>query len=126
MNRYPRLTAADRAKLPTRHLRERSHTPTLYRDTSTTHDPSVGGLWYDVTYVGDSIGQIVSTWSMRDGVHWIIKRNGTIADPADPERPRVFTSRVDAINALLEAAGWRGDYDPGTGHKPFATPLHHR
>lgn len=104
---HKRLGPANRVRVqPRRSLRELKFTPTFYRSPRTRHEPGLGGVEYTVTFVGDELGQVMSTWSLLDSVHWIAYRGGFIPDEADDTRPKAYPSRIAATNALLAAAGW--------------------
>jgi hypothetical protein len=117
VNVYRRLGPVDRSNIPDYQPRgrERKHGPMMYRDGATRHDPGCGGVWYEVTYLGVEIGTAISTWSLRDGVHWIAERGGGIVvSREDPSRPLAHATRAEAINTLLMITGWRPDYAPSS------------
>lgn len=99
--------------MPRFHHRVRGLDPRFYRDETTRHEPGLGGMWLHVTYGGEDLGEIVSRWSYRDGVHWQIIISGMVVAEPSSNRPLALTSRDEAANVLLSAHGWEPNYNPG-------------
>jgi hypothetical protein len=101
-----------------RHHRPRKHQPSLHRDRTTVHQPGLGGVTYNVAYLGEDFGEVMSRWSLEHGEHWQAVIGGMIVVEPGQDVPRAFPTLAAAVSALLGHRGWSPDYTPGVKPKP--------
>lgn len=94
-------------KIPWAHRKPISSAPT-WRRVKTEHAPQagVGGSSWRLTYRGDHLGYVYSTWDRR-GVHFRVRepdRGRTVTEEGS-HTPRAFATRAEAAMYLLDLFG---------------------
>lgn len=98
------------------YLAEMNFSPHFYRDKG-RHAPEegLGGSYWMLTYNGNPIGAVWSTWDHENGVHFRVANREGVNLLDDLRRPRVFASRADAANHLMRLHGIDANWEPAKG-----------
>lgn len=84
-------------------------TPTFWTDpAANAPEPGLGGSDWYVTYRGDALGYVYSTWDAEGGVHFRVRdRYRRTVTQLGVETPMRFETRADAARYLMELHGIR-------------------